>query len=67
MNYRLVIVTGASGAVGNSFIQHFLQADNTNCVAVSRSPMKTEAYHCQADLLDRESVETEIEKLDLSN
>ena len=67
MNYRLVIVTGASGAVGNSFIKHFLQEERTNCVAVSRSPMKTEALHLQADLLDRESVQTEITKLDLTN
>ncbi|NES82525.1 MAG: SDR family NAD(P)-dependent oxidoreductase [Moorea sp. SIO2B7] len=67
MNDRLVIVTGASGAVGNSFVEHFLQEDNTNCVAVSRSPMETEALHCQADLLDRKSVEREISKLDLAN
>lgn len=67
MNSRLVIVTGASGAVGNSFMQHFLQENNTDCVAVSRSPMKTAAYHCQADLLARESIAEEIEKLNLSN
>ena len=67
MNTRLVIVTGASGAVGNSFIEHFLQQDNTECVAVSRSPMKTEALHLQADLLDRESIQREITKLDLTN
>ena len=67
MNAKLVIVTGASGAVGNSFIEHFLQEENTSCVAVSRSPMATEALHCQADLLDRQSVEQHIAQLDLSN
>ncbi len=67
MNTRLVIVTGASGAVGNSFIEHFLQQDNTECVAFSRTPMETEALNCQADLLDRESVAQEIAKLNLTN
>ena len=67
MDSRLVIVTGASGAVGSSFIEHFLQEDNTNCVAVSRSPIETEALHYQADLLDRQSVEEEIAKLDLTD
>jgi len=67
MNSRLVIVTGASGAVGNSFIKHFLQEDNTECVAISRSPMETEASHCQADLLDRQSIAQEIAQLDLTS
>ena len=67
MNTRLVIVTGASGAVWNSFIKHFLQEDNSNCVAVSRSPMETEALHLQADLLNQTSIAREITKLDLGS
>ncbi len=67
MSSRLVIVTGASGAVGKSFVDHFLKEDETSCVAVSRSPMDTEALHCQADLLDRSSVEEHIAQLDLTN
>ena len=67
MNNRLVIVTGASGAVGNSFITHFLQEENTDCVAVSRSPMEIDALHFQVDLLEQKSIEKEMNKLDLAN
>jgi short-subunit dehydrogenase len=67
MNSRLVIVTGASGAVGNSFVDHFLQEDHTTCVAVSRSPMSTEAVHCQVDLTDDVAVKQAIAKLDLKS
>jgi NAD(P)-dependent dehydrogenase (short-subunit alcohol dehydrogenase family) len=65
MNSRLIIVTGASGAVGKGFIDHFLQEDNTTCVAVSRSPMETEAVHCQVDLTDDVAVKQAITQLDL--
>ncbi len=67
MNSRLVIVTGASGAVGNSFVEHFLQEKNTTCVAVSRSPMETEAVHCQVDLTDDVAVKQAIAELDLED
>ncbi len=67
MSSKLVIVTGASGAVGKSFVDHFLKEDDTRCIAVSRSPMDTKAIHCQADLLDRSSVEEHIAQLDLTN
>ncbi|MGB5898967.1 MAG: NAD-dependent epimerase/dehydratase family protein [Geitlerinemataceae cyanobacterium] len=65
MNSRLVIVTGASGAVGQCFVDHFLPEDRTTCVAVSRSPMETEAVHCQVDLTDDVAVKQAITQLDL--
>jgi len=65
MNSRLVIVTGASGAVGNSFVEHFLQETNTNCVAISRSQMETTALNCQVDLLDTQATQATINQLEL--
>lgn len=66
MNSRLVIITGANGAVGNCFVKHFLQEKRTNCVAVSRSPMVTDALHCQVDLLDSKATEQAINQLEFA-
>lgn len=66
MNSRLAIVTGASGALGACFVQHFLEEENTQCVALSRSDLDTEALHFKVDLLDKKGVEAAIKQLDLS-
>ncbi|NEO69655.1 SDR family NAD(P)-dependent oxidoreductase [Moorena sp. SIO3H5] len=66
MESRLTIVTGASGALGNSFVEHFIQQENTTCVAISRTPMETDALHCKFDLLDSQAAEQAITNLDLS-
>ena len=52
MNSKLVIITGASSAVGKGFVDHFLPEENTTCVEVSRSPMETEAIVGTADGID---------------
>lgn len=63
---RLVIVTGANGAVGKSYIEHFLQKKDTTCIAISRGFMETKAIHHKTDLMDPVSTRNVIEKLDLS-
>jgi short-subunit dehydrogenase len=66
MSSRLVIVTGASGAVGKSFINHFLKQADTTCIAISRAFIETEATHYQADLHDPIVTETVVNHLNLS-
>lgn len=63
---RLVIVTGANGAVGKSYIEHFLQSKDTTCIAISRGFMDTKATHCKTDLMDAASTRKVIEGLNLS-
>ncbi|MDJ0552858.1 MAG: SDR family NAD(P)-dependent oxidoreductase [Microcoleaceae cyanobacterium MO_207.B10] len=67
MNTRLAIVTGAGGAVGSSYLKHFLKQENTKCVALSRSNLEaTEVIQFKVDLLDEKKTREAIEKLDLS-
>lgn len=62
---RMVIVTGANGAVGKSYIEYFLSKNDTKSVAISRGDMETNATHYKADLIDPVSTRKVIERLDL--
>ena len=64
---RLVIVTGANGAVGRSYIEHFIQEKDTSCIAISRGFMDTKATHYKADLMDPVSTRKAVEQFDLSD
>ena len=63
---KLVVITGANGALGKAYIQKFSHIDDYKCVAVSRT--KTESKHENViyientDLLDAYKVKTEIDK-----
>ena len=63
---RLVIITGANGAVGKSYLEHFLQVKDTICIAISRSSMETKANHLRTDLMDHVSTRKVIEELSFS-
>lgn len=67
MTKRLVIVAGASGALGYCYLNHYLQQPNTTCVAISRSPMTTKAQHRQADLLNKDAAEQAIRTIELND
>ena len=66
MNNRLVIVTGASGALGHCYVQHFLSEENTTCVAMARSRLETQASYYQINLLNREDSAQIIYGLDFT-
>jgi len=66
MNSRLAIVTGANGALGACFVKHFVEEEQTQCVAMSRSDLETEALHFKVDLLDAKGVSEAIKKIDIS-
>ncbi len=63
---KLVVITGANGALGKSYIERFSCLDNYKCVAIARS--KTESKHRNVtyidniDLLDTHKVKAEIDK-----
>ncbi|NEN90413.1 MAG: SDR family NAD(P)-dependent oxidoreductase [Okeania sp. SIO3H1] len=67
MNTRMAIVTGASGAVGACYVKHFVQQNNTKCVALSRSKLEsTKVIQFKVDLLDEKGTREAIEQLDIS-
>lgn len=67
MKTRLAIVTGASGTVGACYVKHFVQQENTKCVALSRSKLETsEVMQFKVDLLDEKGTREAIEQLDIS-
>lgn len=65
MTKRLVIVTGANGALGNCYLDYYIQQPNTTCVALSRAPMATAAQHRSVDLLDADATAHAIHSIDL--
>jgi NADP-dependent 3-hydroxy acid dehydrogenase YdfG len=55
---RLVLVSGASGAVGRAYINLLSDMENTHCIAISRAGAEFDVPNvtqCKADLLDSEA------------
>lgn len=65
---KLVIVTGANGALGNSYVNYFSRQPDTRCIAIGRNvPAKqiSKAVFLRADLLQKKQIENEINRLSL--
>jgi NADP-dependent 3-hydroxy acid dehydrogenase YdfG len=66
---RIIIVTGASGVVGQEYVEYFSQQPHTTCVAVSRRDL---GYQCEnttsviVDLLHKQEVEHAFGSLNFS-
>ncbi|MBS3061012.1 MAG: SDR family oxidoreductase [Candidatus Diapherotrites archaeon] len=67
---RMVIVTGANGALGKAYVDFFEAQPATVCVGISRKAAQTKnpnTTYLQADLSDPRQVEQEMRKLPLSD
>tara|TARA_B100002051_G_scaffold276170_1_gene322896 strand:- start:528 stop:1409 length:882 start_codon:yes stop_codon:yes gene_type:complete len=66
---KLVLVTGASGAIGRDYLEEFSELPEFDCVAIARREFETSADNftfLELDLLDEAKVNESIQTIDFS-